>query len=35
LSARPPGVSARTLLVVRISEIVDVKTWATTVLVVL
>lgn len=30
LSGLPPGVSAITLLVVRISEIVDVKTCATT-----
>jgi hypothetical protein len=30
LSGRPPGVSASTLLVVRISEIVDVNTCATT-----
>jgi hypothetical protein len=32
LSARPPGVSARTFLVVRISAIVDVNTCATTLL---
>ena len=35
LSARPPGVSAITLLVWRISAMVDVNTWATTELVVL
>jgi hypothetical protein len=30
LSGRPPGVSASTLLVDRVSEIIDVETWATT-----